>query len=54
MAFIGVIVTVAVGFMIHALLTEDAVQHRHGVPDDAELKKAIGEKPKEEPTKTRM
>ncbi|BGP52717.1 hypothetical protein JCM8202_005613 [Rhodotorula sphaerocarpa] len=54
MAFIGVIVTVGIGFMVHALLTEDAVQHRHGVPDDAELKKAIGEKPKEEPTKTRM
>lgn len=43
MAFIGTIVTVAIGFLVHAYLTDDTVQHRHGVPDDPELKKIIGE-----------
>ncbi|BGO92775.1 hypothetical protein NBRC10512_007894 [Rhodotorula toruloides] len=44
MAFIGTIVTVAIGFMVHALMTDNTIQHRHGVPEDDELKKAIGKK----------
>ncbi|BGP36510.1 hypothetical protein JCM10450v2_000407 [Rhodotorula kratochvilovae] len=41
MAFVGTIVTVATGFLIKNLITEDSIQHRHGVVDDDELKKAI-------------
>lgn len=44
MAFIGTIVTVAIGFLIHAVVTDDDIQHRHGVPVDDELKKVIGDK----------
>ncbi|TKA52714.1 hypothetical protein B0A53_04167 [Rhodotorula sp. CCFEE 5036] len=50
MAFIGTILTVAIGFLVHAYLTDDTVQHRHGVQDDPELKKIIGDSPRVDET----
>ncbi|GAA6051685.1 hypothetical protein JCM3770_001227 [Rhodotorula araucariae] len=41
MAFVGTIVAVATGFLIKNLITEDSIQHRHGVVDDDELTKVI-------------
>ncbi|GAA5980945.1 hypothetical protein JCM10908_003926 [Rhodotorula pacifica] len=50
MAFVGTIVTVAIGFLVHAYLTDDTVAHRHGVPDDPALKKIIGDPKRAEET----
>ncbi|GJN92251.1 hypothetical protein Rhopal_005281-T1 [Rhodotorula paludigena] len=41
MAFIGTIVVVALGFLGKNLITEDSIQHRHGVIDDKALKEAV-------------
>ncbi|GAA5903281.1 hypothetical protein JCM8208_002264 [Rhodotorula glutinis] len=41
MAFIGTIVTVATGFLVKNLITDDSIQHRHGVDNDEGLNKVL-------------
>ncbi|BGP12542.1 hypothetical protein JCM10213_004873 [Rhodosporidiobolus nylandii] len=43
MAFVGTIVTLATGFLIENLITDDSIQHRHGVERDEALEKAISQ-----------
>ncbi|GAA5838482.1 hypothetical protein JCM9279_003257 [Rhodotorula babjevae] len=41
MAFIGTIVTIATGFLVKNLITDDSIQHRHGVDNDEGLNKVL-------------
>ncbi|GAA5969163.1 hypothetical protein JCM11641_007494 [Rhodosporidiobolus odoratus] len=43
MAFVGVIASVALGFLAKNALTDQGIQHRHGVEEDDDLKKALAQ-----------